>query len=79
MRDGEDEEIARIRKEFDAFDKDSNGLIDLQEFIAMIAILYPGTNSNYLEGGFALMDQNCDGQIDFQEFLGWWQEEDWEA
>jgi calmodulin len=76
MSDGE---IDRIRKEFDSFDKDSNGLIDLEEFLGMIAVLYPGSNSSYIEGGFTLMDQNSDGLIDFQEFLGWWQAEDWET
>lgn len=74
MRDGE---LDRIRQEFDSFDKDSNGLIDLQEFLGMIAVLYPGANASYLEGGFVLMDQNCDGYIDFLEFLEWWQDEDW--
>jgi calmodulin len=74
-----DEEIDRIRKEFDSFDKDNNGLIDLQEFLDMIAVLYPSTKSSYVEGGFTLMDENSDGFIDFQEFLGWWQAEDWEA
>ena len=76
MSDGE---IDRIRKQFDSFDKDNNGMIDLQEFLDMIAVLYPHSNSSYIEGGFTLMDENCDGLIDFQEFLGWWQEEDWET
>jgi calmodulin len=71
------QEINRIRQKFDSFDTDSNGLIDLQEFLDMIDVLYPGTSASYLEGGFVLMDQNHDGYIDFQEFLGWWREEDW--
>lgn len=70
--------IDRIRKEFERFDTDGNGLIDLEEFLGMIDVLYPGTDSSYIEGGFTLMDQNLDGRIDFQEFLGWWQETDWE-
>ena len=74
-----DEEIDRIRRRFDFFDKDSNGLIDLEEFLAMIDVLYPGTSASYLESGFVVMDQNHDGYIDFQEFEDWWREEDWEA
>ena len=74
-----DREIDRIRQKFDAFDKDSNGLIDLEEFLDMIGELYPGTSASYLEGGFVLMDLNHDGHIDFEEFLGWWREEDWDA
>ena len=72
-----DEETDRIRREFDSFDKDNNGLIDLQEFLDMLDVLYPGTSNSYLESGFVIMDQNQDGYIDFQEFLDWWQEEDW--
>ena len=73
-----DEDVARIRKEFDSFDKDNNGLIDLQEFVDMIASLYPKSDSSYIEGGFTLIDDNGDGLIDFEEFLRWWQDEDWE-
>jgi Ca2+-binding EF-hand superfamily protein len=76
MSDGE---IDLIRKEFDSFDKDGNGMIDLEEFLDMIATLYPGSNASYIEGGFTLMDENSDGLIDFQEFLGWWRQEDWDA
>ena len=72
-------EVDRIRKEFDRFDKDGNGMIDLEEFLGMIATLYPGTNSSYVEGGFTLMDTNLDGLIDFQEFMGWWKESDWKV
>jgi Ca2+-binding EF-hand superfamily protein len=70
-------EIDRIRREFDSFDTDGNGLIDLEEFLGMVAVLYPGTDSSSVQVGFTLMDENCDGLIDFFEFLGWWQEKDW--
>ena len=74
-----DEETRQIRQKFDSFDKDSNGLIDLDEFLDMVDVLYPGTSASYLESGFVLMDRNHDGYIDFQEFLDWWRKADWEA
>jgi len=74
-----DREIDRIREKFDSFDQDSNGLIDLEEFLDMIDVLYPGTNASYLESGFVMMDLNHDGYIDFHEFLDWWQGEDWDT
>ena len=76
MSDGE---IEGLRERFNFFDTDGNGLIDLQEFLGMIEVLYPGTQPSYLESGFLIMDQNQDGYVDFQEFLDWWREEDWEA
>lgn len=72
-----DQEIEQIRLQFESFDRDNNGMIDLPEFLEMIDVLYPGTSNSYLESGFVLMDQNQDGYIDFQEFLAWWQEEVW--
>ena len=53
--------------------------LERQEFLGMIDVLYPGTSASYLESGFVVMDQNHDGYIDFQEFVDWWREEDWEA
>jgi calmodulin len=72
-------DLDRIRQKFDSFDRDDNGMIDLQEFLDMIDELYPGTSASYLESGFVLIDENQDGYIDFQEFLEWWQEEDFET
>jgi Ca2+-binding EF-hand superfamily protein len=73
-----DEKIANIRKDFDFFDRDLNGQIDLHEFIDLLTILSPKTKINHVQEGFDLIDGNGDGFIDFEEFLAWWQECWWE-
>lgn len=72
------EKIAEIRKDFDFFDRDGNGQIDLVEFIELLTALAPKTKANQVEDGFNLIDTNNDGHIDFDEFLAWWQECWWE-
>lgn len=73
-----EEQIASIRKDFDFFDRDQNGQIDLSEFIDLLTILSPKTKANHVQEGFDLIDGNGDGFIDFEEFLAWWQECWWE-
>lgn len=70
--------IAEIRKEFEFFDKDGNGQIDLHEFIELLTVLSPKTKASHVKEGFSLIDNNNDGFIDFDEFLTWWQEAWWE-
>jgi calmodulin len=72
------EKIAEIRKEFDYFDTNRNGEIDLPEFIELLTILSPKTKASHVEEGFALIDKNQDGVIDFAEFSEWWQQSWWE-
>jgi len=72
------EKIAEIRKEFDFFDRDKNGLMELSEFIELLTVLSPKTKASHVEEGFSLIDKNGDGSIDFDEFLNWWQTCWWE-
>ena len=46
------EQIASIRKDFDFFDRDLNGQIDLHEFIDLLTILSPKTKANHVQEGF---------------------------
>jgi Ca2+-binding EF-hand superfamily protein len=73
-----EEQISEIRKEFDFFDKDKNGQIDISEFIELLTILAPKTKASSVKEGFGLIDTNGDGFIDFEEFLSWWQKGWWE-
>ncbi len=68
-----EEQIAAIREDFDFFDRDNNGHIDIQEFIELLSVLSPKTKVSHVEEGFSLIDENGDGHIDFEEFLAWWQ------
>jgi Ca2+-binding EF-hand superfamily protein len=74
----DDQKIAEIRQEFDFFDKDQNGQIDLPEFIELLTVLSPKTKASHVQEGFELIDENNDGYIDFEEFLQWWQSAWWE-
>ena len=72
------EQIADIRKEFDFFDRDKNGSMELHEFIKLLTVLSPKTKVSHVEEGFGLIDKNHDGSIDFDEFLEWWKTGWWE-
>ena len=72
------EELASIKEEFNFFDKDKNGLIELPEFIELLTVLSPKTKVKAVKEGFSLIDKNHDGSIDFDEFVKWWQEGWWE-
>ena len=74
----EEATAAQVRKEFESFDQDDNGLIDYREFAELMGVLSPKTDPAYFEGGFSLIDENDDGFINFEEFLIWWQEAEWE-
>jgi len=67
-----------IRSEFNFFDRDGNGLIELPEFIELLTVLSPKTKVSSVEEGFNLIDDNHDGSIDFEEFVHWWQDGWWE-
>lgn len=72
------EQIAEIREDFDFFDRDLNGQIDLREFIELLTVLSPKTKAGNVQEGFSLIDGNNDGYIDFEEFLEWWKDGWWE-
>lgn len=74
----DESKIAEIRREFEFFDRDQNGQIDLQEFIELLMVLSPKTKASHVQEGFGLIDDNGDGYIDFEEFLAWWQQGWWE-
>ncbi|MBF7072724.1 EF-hand domain-containing protein [Glaciecola sp. MH2013] len=73
-----EEQVAAIRKDFDFFDKDLNGQIDLHEFIELLTVISPKTKASNVQEGFSMIDENGDGFIDFEEFLDWWKEGWWE-
>jgi calmodulin len=74
----DEKKIAEIRKEFDFFDRDNNGHIDMPEFIELLTVLSPKTKASHVQEGFSLLDKNGDGFIEFEEFLEWWQGCWWE-
>jgi calmodulin len=73
-----EQQLATIKSDFEFFDRDSNGKIDMAEFIELLTALAPKTKANHVDEGFRLIDTNNDGFIDFEEFLAWWQDCWWE-
>ena len=71
-------EVEEARSNFNFFDRDGNGQIDLPEFIELLTVISPKTKASHVEEGFRLIDSNDDGYIDFEEFLDWWQDCWWE-
>jgi Ca2+-binding EF-hand superfamily protein len=72
------EQVEEIRKEFEFFDKDKNGQIDLREFIDLLTVISPKTKASHVQEGFNIIDDDNNGFIDFDEFLEWWKEGWWE-
>jgi len=73
-----EQKVAEIKTDFDFFDRDGNGQIDITEFIELLTVLAPKTKASHVDDAFKLIDKNNDGHIDFNEFLDWWQECWWE-
>ena len=66
---------AETRKLFDEFDKDKGGTLDRQEMHALLLTIYGlNFNKDELEDFFVSVDENNDGEIQFNEFLPWYRE-----
>ena len=59
-----------IRKIYDDFDLNQNGMITIDEFANMVAKLEIAVERKYLRGIFREIDLNKSGAIEFEEFYG---------
>ena len=66
--------LDEIRDIFAHFDHDDNGVIDRQEFGALMRALDESVSDSEIADGLAILDDNRNGVIDFDEFLEWWAE-----
>lgn len=73
MQELSQEKIEEVRQNFNFFDRDSNGFIEVKEFIELLKTISPATTEAQAVSGFELVDENNDGLIEFDEFLTWWQ------
>ncbi|AWL12014.1 Calmodulin [Saliniradius amylolyticus] len=73
-----EQQVAQVKDEFNFFDRDDNGRIDLEEFTELLTALSPKTKDAAVAEAFSMIDENGDGHIDFDEFLAWWQQGWWE-
>jgi len=72
------DKLNEIRKNFEFFDEDANGQIDLKEFIQLLKVIEPTSTIEQAEKGFELIDDDDNGVIDFEEFISWWQSYWWQ-
>lgn len=67
------DKLVEIRKNFEFFDKDDNGMIEVKEFINLLKVIEPSSTKQQAEEGFKIIDDDHNGVIDFDEFLKWWE------
>lgn len=72
------EKLADIRKNFNFFDDDNNGSIELKEFIGLLKVIEPNSTQKQAEEGFSIIDSDNNGMIDFNEFISWWESYWWQ-
>jgi calmodulin len=64
--------IAELRADFDFNDSNGDGCIQYAEFVALLEDLESDMSEAEARLGFAEIDVDEDGSIDFDEFVRWW-------
>lgn len=78
MKKLDPERVESIRENFDFFDEDNNGSIDLDEFTKLLKVIAPRSTEREARVGFELIDVDSSGTIEFDEFIKWWESCWWE-
>ena len=65
-------EIEEIKEIFEHFDRDANGIIDVNEFRQILTTLDPDIGADEIDMGLTIVDANGNGMIEFDEFINWW-------
>jgi calmodulin len=61
-----------LRRDFNRFDTDGNGVIDETEFAALIASLGVKFTPEQVQIAFLAIDVNGNRGVEFGEFSAWW-------
>lgn len=67
-----DEQLAELRKAFDACDLNHDGFIDQAEFHALLLKLGEDVSQGECQLDFEIADTEGDSFIGFKEFMVWW-------
>lgn len=67
-----DDEIAEMREIFSHYDHNGNGVIERNELRALLVALDENMSDEDVSAGLRAIDDNQNGQIEFEEFLAWW-------
>jgi calmodulin len=65
-------EIARLREDFDYYDRNQDGLMEYEEFVRFLGAVEAGMTEGECHIGFGEIDTDHDGVVEFEEFLDWW-------
>ena len=68
----DDDELTELKEIFDHYDSDKNGVIDRDEFRALLLSLDPEFSEDDVRTGLSALDDNENGVIDWDEFVEWW-------
>ncbi|HEY6643852.1 EF-hand domain-containing protein [Povalibacter sp.] len=72
MQDVKPDELSELRQSFDSCDHDADGWIDTGEFTTLLQSLDQDLSKDECLLAFEMTDGDGDGQISFEEFMGWW-------
>lgn len=61
-----------IRAAFARYDEDASGAIDARELRRLVEDLGGMLTDSDLSAALRVLDKDCNGTIDLQEFIGWW-------
>ncbi|HEY0943253.1 MAG TPA: EF-hand domain-containing protein [Steroidobacter sp.] len=65
-------DLKELKQSFDACDSNSDGWIVNAEFSELLRTLDQDLSEDECLLAFELTDQDGDGSISFEEFMGWW-------
>ncbi|MFK7998720.1 MAG: EF-hand domain-containing protein [Polyangiales bacterium] len=67
-----EDELSELKEIFDHYDSDKNGVIDRNEFRALLKSLDPEFSEEDVLMGLKVLDENENDVVDWDEFVGWW-------
>jgi len=62
-----------LRAEFNKYDSNHSGSLSVEELAELCTGLGSELDKNEIESALVTLDTSGNGQIEFEEFLGWWQ------
>merc|ERR1719240_870937 len=68
--------LCYLKQEFDAYDEDRSGYIDVKELKELLEKLGEELSEDELEQAFKELDSDGSGEIEFFEFVEWFTSED---
>ena len=68
--------LCYLKQEFDLYDEDNSGFIDLNELRELLEKLGEDLSEDELQQAFHELDQDSSGEIEFFEFVEWFTSEE---